>query len=123
MSQTELGKNIGVSFQQIQKYEQGTNRVGGGRLHQIAAALDVPVSTFFEGAASIPEKNVGSSPIALLSESYALRLLTAFAEIDDLATRRSVVDVVEKLADMAKTRTERKPATPRVEAARSRATQ
>jgi transcriptional regulator with XRE-family HTH domain len=102
MSQTELGTRIGVSFQQIQKYEQGTNRVGGGRLHQIAASLDVPVSTFFDGAPQVDEKNPTSSPLELISDAYALRLLQAFAEIVDAGTRRSVLEVVEKLAAMSK---------------------
>ena len=49
LSQTELGENIGVTFQQVQKYEKGANRVGAGRLTQIARVLNIPVNAFFEG--------------------------------------------------------------------------
>ena len=51
ISQAELGDKLGVSFQQVQKYEKGVNRVGAARLQQIATALDVPVTFFYDGAA------------------------------------------------------------------------
>src|ERR1700746_1929918 len=60
MSQTELGNSIGLTFQQVQKYEKGTNRIGAGRLHQIARILKVPVSFFFEGS---PRDGAGASEV------------------------------------------------------------
>ena len=50
LSQTQLGEQLGVTFQQVQKYENGTNRIGSGRLMQISRALEVPITAFFEGA-------------------------------------------------------------------------
>src|SRR5215472_3538663 len=77
LSQTDLGNHIGVTFQQVQKYENGVNRVGSGRLFKIAEALGVPVSGFFEGANYSGDKSARNSPIAMLAEPYALRLLKA----------------------------------------------
>ena len=97
LTQTGLAKRIGVTFQQVQKYEQGKNRVGGGRLYKIAGVLRLPISAFFEGADS-PHHKVKESPSALLTEPHALRLLKSFCQIDDMESRRAVVDVVELLA-------------------------
>ena len=97
LTQTDLGKRIGVTFQQVQKYEQGTNRVGGGRLHKIADVLGLPISEFFEGADS-PHHMVKESPTALLADPHALRLLRSFCKIDDMEIRRAVTAVVELLA-------------------------
>jgi transcriptional regulator with XRE-family HTH domain len=93
---THLAKGIGVTFQQVQKYEQGTNRVGGGRLYKIADVLRLPISAFFEGA-DTPHHKVKESPSALLAEPLAVRLLRSFCEIDDMETRRAVAEVVELL--------------------------
>src|SRR5215475_3847613 len=98
LSQTELGKHIGVTFQQVQKYENGVNRVGSGRLFKIAGVLAVPVSTFFDGADTLDEKSFKASPIAMLAEPYALRLLRAFSDIVDPELRRSLVEMAEKFA-------------------------
>ena len=87
LTQTDLGKRIGVTFQQVQKYEQGTNRVGGGRLYKIAGVLRLPISAFFEGADS-PHHNVNESPSALLAEPHALRLFRSFCQIENMETRR-----------------------------------
>jgi transcriptional regulator with XRE-family HTH domain len=97
LTQTELGKRIGVTFQQVQKYEQGVNRVGGGRLFRIADVLGLPISTFFEGT-DHSEHKVKESPLALLAEPHALKLLRSFCQIDDMEVRRSIVEVVERLA-------------------------
>src|SRR5437667_3675513 len=82
MSQEKLGDALGLTFQQVQKYEKGTNRIGASRLHQIAEIFGVPVQAFFEGA---PTKRsspgIGRSPIELISEPQAFRLARAFAEI------------------------------------------
>jgi transcriptional regulator with XRE-family HTH domain len=97
LTQTELGKRIGVTFQQVQKYEQGVNRVGGGRLFKIADVLELPISTFFEGTDHVEHK-VRESPLALLAEPHALKMLRSFCHIDDMDVRRSLVEVVERLA-------------------------
>ena len=96
-TQTDLAKGIAVTFQQVQKYEQGINRVGGGRLYKIADVLGLPLSAFFEGADS-PHHKIKESPSALLAEPYAVRMLRSFCKIDDMETRRAVTEVVELLA-------------------------
>src|SRR6202035_5630348 len=80
MSQTELGDQLGVSFQQVQKYENGTNRVGSGRLYQIAAILGLHVSNFFKGGetAEKAEKGGDSGLLDLLTEPQSVRLIRAF---------------------------------------------
>jgi transcriptional regulator with XRE-family HTH domain len=110
LSQTELGRHIGVTFQQVQKYENGTNRVGSGRLFDIASVLSVPVSIFYEGADQVDEKSADGSPIALLAEPYALRLLQAFGHIEDAELRRSLVEMAETFAAKLKTPGARKTA-------------
>jgi transcriptional regulator with XRE-family HTH domain len=99
MSQTELARKIGVTFQQVQKYENGTNRVGSGRLFKIASILNVPITAFFEGATQVAnENNCSSSPVALLAEPYALRLLQAFCALDNIELRRSITEFAEQVA-------------------------
>ncbi len=97
MSQTELGNQLGVSFQQVQKYENGTNRVGSGRLYQIAAILGAHVSTFFKGGEG-SEKVRDPDLIDLLDEPQSVRLVRAFAKITDSTVRRSLLDLAEKFA-------------------------
>lgn len=100
MSQTNLADELGLTFQQIQKYEKGTNRVGSGRLYQIAAILGVDVMTLFEGSedvkTAVKEKSK-TSVMDLLAEPQALRLVQAFAEISDPELRRTVVTLVETI--------------------------
>ena len=97
MSQTDLANLLGLTFQQIQKYENGANRVGASRLMQIAEALEVPIHAFFEGAGrETPETD---SPIKFVGDQQALRLVRAFADIEDAALRRSVVNLVEGIAE------------------------
>lgn len=98
MSQTELGRQIDVTFQQVQKYENGTNRVGSGRLFRIASILGVPITAFFEGAGQATSEEAGSSPVAMLAEPYVLRLLQAFCVLDDMDLRRSIVELAEHMA-------------------------
>jgi transcriptional regulator with XRE-family HTH domain len=101
LTQEGLGEKLGVTFQQIQKYEKGTNRVGSGRLYQIAALLEVPVTAFFEGGYS-PTALRNSSPFDLLADPVSLRLVQAFAEIADLKTRRAVLALVESMNSTGK---------------------
>ena len=98
MSQTELADRVGLTFQQIQKYESGANRVGAGRLMEIAAALKAPIRAFFEGV-ELKDATNTRSPVDLIADSQALRLVRAFAEIDDSQLKRSLVSVVELIAN------------------------
>jgi transcriptional regulator with XRE-family HTH domain len=102
LSQTALANQLGVTFQQVQKYEKGVNRVGAGRLTKIAEVLGVPVSTFFSGQEMLQSDESKArgeaSPLKLLTVSGAFRLLRAYAEIDDSNLRRSIVDLVEQVA-------------------------
>jgi len=96
LTQEGLGEKLGVTFQQIQKYEKGTNRVGSGRLYQIAALLEMPVTAFFEGG-DAPSNLRNSSPFDLLSDPVSLRMVQAFSEIPDHKTRRAVLALVESM--------------------------
>src|SRR5262249_49778161 len=84
LSQTSLAEKLGVTFQQVQKYEKGVNRVGAGRLTKIAKVLGVPVSSLF-GAddAGARSNSASSSPLKLLSVPGALRLLRAYGQLND----------------------------------------
>ena len=94
MSQTDLGKALGVTFQQVQKYEKGKNRVGASRLHQVALALNVSVTELFGGAA-VTDKAATRSPAF---DPQALRLAEAFVKISDKEVRSLLVDLVEAMA-------------------------
>ncbi|MFO1184828.1 MAG: helix-turn-helix transcriptional regulator [Bauldia sp.] len=105
MSQEKLGDSLGITFQQIQKYEKGTNRVGASRLQHIAAILGVPVSFFFEdapvveGGKAVPEDTHATSAIVdFLASTEGLQLNRAFSRIEDQRVRRRVVDLVRALA-------------------------
>ena len=98
MSQTELGRKIDVTFQQVQKYENGTNRIGSGRLFKTASILGVPVTAFFEGATQIASEDAGRSPVAMLAEPHVLRLLRAFCALENMALRRSLAELTEHMA-------------------------
>jgi transcriptional regulator with XRE-family HTH domain len=97
LTQTQLGETLGVTFQQIQKYENGTNRVGSGRLYQIADVLEVQVFTFFEKekVSNIPRQ---SSPYGLLDDAMSAQMLKEFAKIKERETRRLVLALVERIA-------------------------
>jgi transcriptional regulator with XRE-family HTH domain len=95
LSQGSLGDKIGVTFQQVQKYEKGVNRVGASRLTQIANAVKVSVSAFFE-----PTKGHQDDPVVeLLGVHNALRLLKAYIRVRDPKRRRAIVSLVEEMAD------------------------
>ena len=98
MSQTELGRNIDVTFQQVQKYENGANRVCSGRLFKIASILGVPITAFFEGADQAASEDAGLSPVAMLTEPYVLRLLQAFCSLEDMDLRRSIAELAQCVA-------------------------
>jgi len=105
MSQEKLGEALGLTFQQIQKYEKGTNRVGASRLQQISEILQVPVSFLFEGGPSgivNGELSAESASPAYISDflatSEGLALTRAFTRIPNAKMRRSIVDLVEQIA-------------------------
>jgi transcriptional regulator with XRE-family HTH domain len=103
LSQTALANQLGVTFQQVQKYEKGVNRVGAGRLTKIAEVLGVPVGSFFTGKEVLDSEDRTAnadeaSPLKLLTVSGAFRLLRAYADIEDGNLRRSIVDLVEQVS-------------------------
>jgi transcriptional regulator with XRE-family HTH domain len=106
MSQEKLGNALGITFQQIQKYEKGANRIGASRLQQIANVLNVPVAFFFEDAPSgtqavkgMDEENSTTYVVDFLSSSEGLQLNRAFVKIKDPKVRRKLVDLVKSLAE------------------------
>jgi transcriptional regulator with XRE-family HTH domain len=98
MSQTALGEKIGVTFQQIQKYEHGVNRIGGGRLKKIAAVLDTTVAALFGEEGEGRDPTVDHLFTEVLSQPYATRMLWAFAAVASSKTRVALVTLVESLA-------------------------
>jgi transcriptional regulator with XRE-family HTH domain len=100
MSQTKLGGALGLTFQQVQKYEKGTNRIGASRLQQIAHILQVPMPFFFEGLplpSEVPSEE-GAYIDDFLATSDGLSLTKYFMRITDPKLRRCIVDLVEQIA-------------------------
>jgi transcriptional regulator with XRE-family HTH domain len=102
MSQEKLGEKMNLTFQQIQKYEKGTNRIGASRLFQLSKILEVPVGYFFEDAFS------SSAPTHAQQEGYILDFVNsregldlnrAFAKIQDPKVRRRIIDLVRALSE------------------------
>ena len=105
MSQEKLGDGLSLTFQQVHKYEKGTNRIGASRLQQISNILQVPVTFFFEGAPSVPgalqAKGTTPSPAYVsdfLATSEGLALTKAFTRIKEPKVRRRIVDLVTQIA-------------------------
>ncbi len=109
MSQEKLGENLGITFQQIQKYEKGTNRIGASRLQHIARVLSTPVSFFFEDAPGLasgpgaPVDGMAEAPstsyvVDFLSSSEGIQLNKAFVRIKDVRMRRRLIDLVRAMA-------------------------
>ena len=105
MSQEKLGDGLGLTFQQVQKYEKGTNRIGASRLQQISHILQVPVAFFFEGAPHVQGQSDGMkeapSPAYVadfLATSEGLALTKAFMRIKEPKVRRRIVDLVKQIA-------------------------
>lgn len=110
MSQEKLGEALNLTFQQVQKYEKGTNRIGASRLQQISKTLNVPPAYFFDGAPSFDD-SVGGNPlhsaaaeagsayvVDFLSTTEGLHLNRAFARIGDAKVRKRIVDLVSAIA-------------------------
>jgi transcriptional regulator with XRE-family HTH domain len=99
MSQTELAQAIGLTFQQIQKYEQGKNRIGAGRLAKIAEVLRVPVAHFFEDLpAPGPSEVAADALAAAMRERGSVDLVKAYAAISDRQVRQRLLDLARALA-------------------------
>jgi transcriptional regulator with XRE-family HTH domain len=105
MSQEKLGDALGLTFQQVQKYEKGTNRIGASRLQQISNILQVPVAFLFDGAPDTPgsTRSAKDTPspayvAEFLATSDGLALTKAFMQIEDPKLRRRIVDLVQQIA-------------------------
>jgi transcriptional regulator with XRE-family HTH domain len=95
LSQAQLANRVGVTFQQIQKYEVGANRIGTGRLVKLAAILEIPIAALFDGAEGADPSR---SLLALIADKRAFRLARAFATVADTTLRLSLVNLVEQIA-------------------------
>jgi transcriptional regulator with XRE-family HTH domain len=105
MSQEKLGDGLGLTFQQVQKYEKGTNRIGAGRLQLLSHILQIPVPFFFEGAPQVPGQptGIGEAPSPayvydFLATTDGLALTKAFMRIKEPGLRRRIVQLVEEIA-------------------------
>jgi transcriptional regulator with XRE-family HTH domain len=99
LSQSDLAGRLGITFQQIQKYEKGINRIGSGRLARLSQVLGVSVARFFQGSEA--GTSVGMPPEALtdlLVRPYAIRMLKAMANVSNNAARLSLVQLAESMA-------------------------
>ena len=107
LSQEKLGEAIGLTFQQVQKYERGANRIGASRLLELSRVLGVPVAFFYDetdpvhapaipsGFEESPQEGFDSDP---MRKREALELIEAYYDVDDVATRRRLLDLVKALA-------------------------
>jgi transcriptional regulator with XRE-family HTH domain len=107
MSQTTLGEAMGVTFQQVQKYEKGANRIGASRLQSISYILQVPISFFFEGGPKLPGARIkGAAPPSpgyvsdFLATRDGLALTEAYVRIKHPAVRRRIVQLVQQIAGL-----------------------
>jgi len=119
MSQEKLGEALGLTFQQVQKYERGANRIGSGRLYHLSKVLDVPVSFFFDdlpenqgGVAATNLSGMSETPVEsfeaeAMSRRETLELVRAYYRITDAAVRKRVFDLVKTIAGPAADRKRR----------------
>jgi transcriptional regulator with XRE-family HTH domain len=106
MSQEKLGEMLGLTFQQVQKYEKGVNRIGAGRLFQVAQILGVPINYFYEGATSqlngaaggFAESEDTPPVMEFLSSGEGLQLSLAFMRIKDIKVRKRLLELVKSLS-------------------------
>jgi transcriptional regulator with XRE-family HTH domain len=105
MSQERLGELLGLTFQQVQKYEKGINRIGAGRLFEVANILGVPISFFYEdvganaSASGFAESEEPPPVMEFLSSGEGLQLSLAFMRIKDVKVRRRILELVRSLAE------------------------
>jgi len=105
MSQEKLGEALGLTFQQVQKYEKGTNRIGASRLYEIGAVLGVPIEYFFEGLERGTTSAANGEPrggldVGMLSTAEGIQLNSAFFAISDPKLRRRVLELIKALGGM-----------------------
>jgi transcriptional regulator with XRE-family HTH domain len=100
ISRITLGEAIGLTGQQIQKYEKGTNRIGASRLQQICTVLEIPVSLLFEGAlGSSPGESGMQDIIDFMESEEGVRFVAAFSRITDSKMRRGIARLAARIAD------------------------
>ncbi|MEJ1967911.1 MAG: helix-turn-helix transcriptional regulator [Rhizomicrobium sp.] len=104
MSQERLGELLGLTFQQVQKYEKGVNRIGAGRLFEVARILGVPIDYFYEGvtnqlAGGFSENDASPPVMEFVSSGEGLQLSLAFMKIKDPKLRKRVLDLVKQMAE------------------------
>jgi transcriptional regulator with XRE-family HTH domain len=101
MSQEKLGDLLGLTFQQVQKYEKGVNRIGAGRLFEIARILGVPIDFFYDGIgeAAKPADETAPPVMEFVSSGEGLQLSLAFMKIRDPKVRKRVLDLVKSLSE------------------------
>jgi transcriptional regulator with XRE-family HTH domain len=109
MSQVTLAEKLGVTFQQVQKYEKGTNRVGAGRLPLIAKIFGVPIGDLFQEETGATGNGSAAVPTKLVTDTATVRLLTAYASIQNGAIRRNISELVERIAVSSSPPTRKKP--------------
>lgn len=109
MSQERLGDALGVTFQQVQKYERGANRISASKLYEVSRVLGVPVSHFLDGlggeadSAKKPDADVSGHIMEFVRSPEGLALNRAFAAISDVRTKRAVLDLIRSVADIPET--------------------
>ncbi|HEX4269994.1 MAG TPA: helix-turn-helix transcriptional regulator [Rhizomicrobium sp.] len=105
MSQERLGALLNLTFQQVQKYEKGVNRIGAGRLHDVSRILGVPINFFYEGVEDqlagkgFAESEAAPPVMEFVSSGEGLQLSLAFMKIKDVKVRKRVLDLVKSLAE------------------------
>lgn len=106
LTQEQLGERLGLTFQQVQKYEKGVNRVSAGRLFEMASQLSVPIAYFFEGAdevvsSQLAMRETGEAPELPIIDAQSMELIAAFQKIDDPELRRSLLNTIRAAASAA----------------------
>ncbi len=105
MSQDSLGKSLGLTFQQVQKYEKGVNRIGASRLFELSDLLEVPIQYFYDGygdadsANGFAEPDVAEAFMELVNSPDGVHLCRYFAEIKDPQVKKRVLDLVKSIAE------------------------
>ena len=105
LTQEQLGEKLGLTFQQVQKYEKGVNRISAGRLFEMAKALTIPITYFYEGVDDLLEASPALTvheddhpPALPVLDGEAMELVTAFQKIGDKSLRRSLLDTIRAAA-------------------------
>src|ERR1700710_23274 len=102
MSQERLGDLLGLTFQQVQKYEKGVNRIGAGRLFEVSRILNVPIDFFYEGVSAAQpgaSEAEGAPVMEFVSSGEGLQLSLAFMKIKDTKVRKRMLDLIKSMAE------------------------